>query len=58
MELLLTLEARRRDCKQPAKEAIKRFETLRGVLEAPAEDLQRVHGIVLIVPSVSGWCRS
>ena len=34
VELLLTLGSPRRDCKQQAKEAIKRFKTLRGVLEA------------------------
>ncbi|MFC1993521.1 DNA repair protein RadC, partial [Chloroflexota bacterium] len=35
----------RKDCKQSAKEAIKRFKTLRGVLEAPAEELQQIDGI-------------
>ena len=37
--------APRKDCKQPAKEAIKRFKTLRGVLEAPSEELQQIDGI-------------
>ena len=32
VELLLTLGSPRKDCKQPAKEAIKKFKTLRGVL--------------------------
>ena len=45
VELLLSLGTPRRDCKQPAKEAIKRFKTLRGVLEAPKEELQRIPGI-------------
>lgn len=45
IELLLTLGSPRKDCKQPAKEAIKRYKTLRGVLEAPAEDLQQIEGI-------------
>ncbi len=45
IELLLTLGTPRKDCKQPAKEAIKRFKTLRGVLEAPAEELQQIDGI-------------
>ena len=45
IELLLTLGAPRKDCKQPAKEAIKRFKTLRGVLEAPSEELQQIDGI-------------
>ena len=45
VELLLTLGTPQRDCKQPAKEAIKRFKTLRGVLEARPDDLQEIPGI-------------
>ncbi len=45
IELLLTLGSPRKDCKQQAKEAIKRFKTLRGVLEAPPEELQKIDGI-------------
>ncbi len=45
VELLLSLGTPRKDCKLPAKEAIKRFGTLRGVLEAPAEELQQIDGI-------------
>jgi len=45
IELLLTLGSPRKDCKPPAKEAIKKFKTLRGVLEAPAEELQQIDGI-------------
>jgi DNA repair protein RadC len=45
VELLLTLGSPRRDCKPQAKEAIKRFKTLRGVLEASLEDLQQIDGI-------------
>jgi DNA repair protein RadC len=45
IELLLTLGTPRKDCKQQAKEAIERFKTLRGVLEAPPEELQKVKGI-------------
>jgi DNA repair protein RadC len=45
VELLLSLGTPRRDCKVSAKEAIKRFRTLRGVLEAPAEELQQIAGI-------------
>ena len=45
VELLLTVGTPRRDCKEQAKEAIKRFKTLRGVLEAPAEELQKIEGI-------------
>ncbi|MFC1949781.1 UPF0758 domain-containing protein [Chloroflexota bacterium] len=45
IELLLSLGTPRRDCKQQAKEAVKRFKTLRGVLEAPLEELQQIEGI-------------
>ena len=45
IELLLTLGSPRKDCKQQAKEALKRFKTLRGVLEAPPEELQQIDGI-------------
>ncbi len=45
VELLLTLGSPRKDCKQPAKEAIKRFQTLRGVLAAPLDELQQIDGI-------------
>jgi len=45
VELLLTLGSPRKDCKQPAKEAIKRFKTLRGVLEASLEELKQIDGI-------------
>jgi len=45
VELLLTLGSPRKDCKQPAKEAIKKFKTLRGVLAAPSQELQQIDGI-------------
>lgn len=45
IELLLTLGTPRRDCKQPAKRALRRFKSLRGVLEAQPEELQEVEGI-------------
>jgi DNA repair protein RadC len=45
VELLLTLGTPRKDCKEPAKEAIKRFKSLRGVLEAPLEELTQINGI-------------
>jgi DNA repair protein RadC len=45
VELLLTLGTARRDCKRQAKEAISRFRTLRGVLEAPPEELRKIKGI-------------
>jgi DNA repair protein RadC len=45
VELLLTLGTPRKDCKLQAKEAIKTFKTLRGVLEAPPQELQKIKGI-------------
>ena len=45
VELLLSLGTPRKDCKPAAKEAIERFKTLRGVLEAPVEELQQIKGI-------------
>jgi DNA repair protein RadC len=45
VELLLSLGTPRKDTKQPAKEALEQFKTLRGVLEAPPEELQKIKGI-------------
>lgn len=45
VELLLTLGTPRRDCKQQAKEAIKKFNGLNGVLDASIVELQQVKGI-------------
>jgi DNA repair protein RadC len=45
VELLLSLGTPRRDCKQAAKDAIKKFQTFRGVLEASPEELQQIQGI-------------
>ncbi len=45
IELLLTLGTPRRDCKQQAKQALKKFKTLSAVLEASQEDLLEVKGI-------------
>ena len=45
IELLLTLGSPRKDCKPVAKEAIKVFKTLRGVLEASPDELQQIDGI-------------
>jgi DNA repair protein RadC len=45
IELLLTLGTPRKDCKQQAKDALMRFRSLRGVLEAPADELLGIKGI-------------
>ncbi len=45
VELLLTLGTPRKDCKQQAWEALKKFQSLRGVLEAPVEELLKIRGI-------------
>jgi DNA repair protein RadC len=45
IELLLTLGSPRKDCKQQAKEVVKRFKTLRATLSASPEELQEIDGI-------------
>ena len=45
VELMLMLGTARRDCKPQAKEAINKFKTLRGVLEASPDELQEIKGI-------------
>lgn len=45
IELLLTLATPRRDCRESAREALRRFKNLRGVLEATPEELQEIRGI-------------
>lgn len=45
VELLLTLGTPRKDCKQQAKDTIKKFGSLRDVLEASHEELQEIKGI-------------
>ena len=45
IELLLTIATPRKDTKDIAKDAIKRFKTLQGVLNASSEELQQVKGI-------------
>ena len=39
IELLLTLGTPRKDCKQSAKDALKKFGSLKGVLEASPSEL-------------------
>lgn len=45
IEMLLTLTTPLRDMKQPAKEALRRFGSLAGVLEAPLQLLMEIDGI-------------
>ena len=45
VELLLSLGKPRSDCKPQAKEAIRRFKNLRGVMEASPQELQEIKGI-------------
>jgi DNA repair protein RadC len=50
VELLLTLAIPRSDVKQPAKALIARFGNLRGILDAPIEELRAVSGIGTVTP--------
>ena len=45
VELLITLGTPRKDCKKTAKEALKKFGSLRGVLEASATELEEINGL-------------
>jgi len=45
VELLLTLGSPRRDCKPQAKAVLRKFKSLRGVLEASPEELRQIKGI-------------
>ena len=47
IELLLTLGTPRKDCKQTAKDLLKRFKTLQSVFEASPRELSEVKGIGL-----------
>ncbi len=47
VELLLSLGTPRKDCKPAAREALRRFRDLRGVLDASAEELTNIEGIGL-----------
>ncbi|MBI2191408.1 MAG: DNA repair protein RadC [Planctomycetes bacterium] len=50
VELLLTLAIPQKDVKEPAKEFLKRFGSLRGILDAPFSELQEVKGIGKVTP--------
>lgn len=50
VELLLTLAIPRSDVKEPAKALLRRFGSVRGVLDAPPEKLRQVAGIGSVAP--------
>src|SRR5688572_141309 len=50
IELLLTLAIPRSDVKEPAKALIARFRNLRGILDAPIQELQEVKGVGSVAP--------
>lgn len=50
VELLLTLAIPRKDVKNAAKEAIKKFGSFRGVLDAPVEELKMLPGVGEVAP--------
>ena len=50
VELLLTLAIPRSDVKKPAKALIGRFGNLRGILDAPVEELRTIKGIGSVAP--------
>ena len=45
IELLLSLNTPRKDCKQSAKQLLRRFKTFQGVLEAPPQSLCEIDGV-------------
>lgn len=62
IELLLTLGTPRKDCKDAAKTALKKFKTLRGVMDASVAQLCEIEGIgpvnafgVRLVPAVAEY---
>lgn len=50
IEVLLTLCIPRTDVKQPAKDLLRKFGSIRGVLDAPASELRTIKGIGNIAP--------
>lgn len=51
IEVLLTLAIPRSDVKERAKALLERFKTVRGVLDAPIEELRSVKGIGSVAPA-------
>jgi len=50
VELLLTLAIPRKDVKEPAKRLIQKFGNLKGILDAPVEELRKVEKIGTVAP--------
>jgi DNA repair protein RadC len=50
IELLLTLAIPRKDVKIPAKDLLNHFGNLRGILDAPVEELQKIKGLGSVAP--------
>jgi DNA repair protein RadC len=50
VELLLTLAIPRRDVKESAKALIGRFGNLRGILDAPLDELRKIEGVGEVTP--------
>lgn len=50
VELLLTLVLPRGDAKPLAKQLIERFKNLRGILDAPLEEMRAIRGIGTVTP--------
>jgi len=50
IELLLTLALPRKDVKKPAKALLARFGNLKGILDAPLEELRTISGIGSVAP--------
>jgi DNA repair protein RadC len=50
VELILTLAIPRSDVKRPAKALINRFGNLRGILDAPLDEIRSVSGIGAVTP--------
>lgn len=45
VELLLSIATPQKDCKESAKDALREFKTLRGVLDASLEEIREIKGI-------------
>jgi DNA repair protein RadC len=58
VELLLTLAIPRSDVKELAKSLISRFGNLRGILDAPLDDLQKISGIGAVAPVALHFIRA